>query len=265
MNKPTDENIEVVRRLYRGQAFFFPLIAAVLDGTQDGLIFIDNTELPTEAYVEHASGFAQIFGATSLQFERALERYLITDRPFAVPKVRLYARVGPRFLTSDVLREFRAERQRFRLQLSCKRAVLEGSTEGHIQTLPVVPHLMDAIERRFGLATRFWRSAEDFAAQSRGIVVLEGGEVVALCYAAALADDKAEIDVVTSEDCRGSGFGRLAAGRFIDQCVDAGVEPLWDCFTNNLPSMKTARALGFKPEGPAYPLFTIPRGSALAP
>ncbi len=56
----------------------------------------------------------------------------------------------------------------------------------------------------------------------------------------------AEIDVATLPDFRMKGFAKLVVGRFVDYCLDNGITANWDCFEDNLGSLKTAEHLGFK-------------------
>ncbi len=82
---------------------------------------------------------------------------------------------------------------------------------------------------------------------------------MAICYADAIGGGKAEIDVVTDPAFRRQGLGRQAVAGFMTTCAAVGLEPVWDCFTNNIPSVRTAQSLGFRPLGAPYDFFTIPR------
>ena len=96
--------------LYRTAARF-PLIGAVLLDRQDGVVYVDDAERPAQAYVEHAFGFAQILGSPAPAFEACLERYLLTDKRFAAPKVRLYAPSCPRSSNRPHAAHMRSSRQ----------------------------------------------------------------------------------------------------------------------------------------------------------
>jgi RimJ/RimL family protein N-acetyltransferase len=68
---------------------------------------------------------------------------------------------------------------------------------------------------------------------------------VSLCYAAAVADGLAEVDVVTSAEFRGRGLAGVVTREFIKECLRRGVAPTWDCFDYNAGSVKLAEGLGF--------------------
>ena len=237
---------------YLAESAFFPLISAVLEGSQDGMVLVDDPLDTRQAFVAHAFGFAQIFGERAPRFEIALADYLTERRAFQTSKLRLYTPLLPAFLLRSVLEGFRSERQRFVLDAE---RITGTAPEAEAATWDDIPEIRD----RFGIVTRFWRSAEDFMMASRAHVVRRSGQIAAVCYAAAIGGGKAEIDVVTDPAFRRQGLGRQATIGFLTACRQAGLEPVWDCFTNNLPSVRTALSLGFSAKGSPYLFFTIPR------
>jgi GNAT superfamily N-acetyltransferase len=235
---------------YRHSQAFFPLIGAVLLGQQNGSVFADHPSIPRAVYVEHAFGFAQIFGTVDTQFDNALHRYLLVDRSFAATKVRLYTPVEPDFLCGPVFDRERSQRQRF--ILSDKSALcikLESEMVGIKDTR--------TIDECFGVVRRFWRSDEDFCTLALPVVARVDSRPAAICYAAAIANGQAEIDVLTRPEYRGQGLGKQVVRAFCAVCVDRGLRPVWDCFTNNAGSMALAASCGFVPSRPAYPFYTL--------
>jgi GNAT superfamily N-acetyltransferase len=247
--------------LYLDHGAYFPLIAAVLCGAQDGVIYADREEEPNQVYVEHAFGFAQIFGKPLPAFERALQRYLLVDRAFTCAKVRLYTPHYPGFLQvseNDVLRSLR---QHFRL------GTARAGTDDHAPEEPEkgltlvradASHV-NLIDDAFGVVGRFWRTPDDFAHHSNAVVAMVEGQAAALCYAAAVADGRAEIDVLTLPAYRHLGLAKAVVRLFNQRCLELNVLPQWDCFTNNTASMALCRSAGFVPLDEPYPFFTINR------
>ncbi len=235
--------------LYLAERAFFPLVAAVIEGRQDGTVQVDDPAAPRQAYVEHRFGFAQAFGAPAPGFEAALAGYL-TARAFPVEKVRLYTPLLPACLTEPRFQGMRAERQRF---------ILAAPPPPAAATRPATLDDLAELQARFGIVTRFWRSAQDFVAGAHAQVAVRDGRIAACCYAAATGGGRAEIDVITDPAFRQQGLARHVVADFIAACTAAGLQPVWDAFINNLPSVRTALSLGFRPDGPAYAFFTIPR------
>ena len=247
--------------LYRAHDAYFPLVAAVLDRSQDGVAYADSVESPKQVYVEHDFGFAQVFGESVPAFERSLKRYLLDDKAFGCVKVRLYTPRCPEFLLDSACDSLRSWRQHFQLDPARKR-IDDPATRvqgEHVSFLHVDAGIVDMIEDAFGVVGRFWRTRDDFARHANGVVALVEEQAAALCYAAAVADGKAEIDVLTLPAYRHLGLAKATVNRFNQRCLAQNVLPLWDCFTNNSASMALCQSTGFVPLGEPYPFFTINR------
>lgn len=238
---------------------FFPLIASVISGSQKGLVYADNNKTPTEIYVQHSFGFSQIFGQACTSFEIWLQHYLLLDKDFAIPKIRLYTPLLPAFLQSGSLASLKSERQRFVLSKDAKKTFNKISLPAGCEIRCASQDNIEEIERAFNLVTRFWPNASFFINHSHAQVVYANDQPAAICYAAALENECAEIDILTIPEFRGRGLALAAARAFINECMAKAISPLWDCFTNNSGSMALAAKLGFVAHGIPYEFFTIPR------
>jgi GNAT superfamily N-acetyltransferase len=255
---------EAALHLYRVAPARFPLIGAVLQNRQDGVVHADAASRPSCAYVEHAFGFAQVLGRPSAEFESALERYLMVDKGFAAPKVRLYTPWLPGFLDDRRHDSLRSLRQRFVLdpastRSAAARAAGDECRGSDRQVVEVDDANVAAVEQAFGVTRRFWRSDLDFVRGAQAVVVMLRGEPASLCYAAAEADGQVEIDVLTRPQHQRLGLGKLAVSRFVRRCLERNLEPVWDCFANNTASVQLCRSVGFAPTAGPYPFFTIGR------
>jgi GNAT acetyltransferase len=248
--------------LYLGSQTRFPLIAAVIRGEQDGIVWSDQLEHPRQFYVEHTFGFAQIYGETVPAFERALAHYLLVEKKFLSAKVRLYAPYCPSFLCNGEFDKLRNWRQHFSLVPHGCETTPQTSIKSRLdlKILYAGAEHVEMIDRVFGgVVCRFWRSPSDFLKNSNAVLALLRDQPVAVCYAAAIADGQAEIDVMTLPEYRHLGLGRTIVQSFNHRCIEQNVLPLWDCFVNNTASMALSKSAGFVPMGPTYPLFTINR------
>jgi RimJ/RimL family protein N-acetyltransferase len=88
-------------------------------------------------------------------------------------------------------------------------------------------------------------------------VAWRGNEPTAICYAAAVAQGQVEIDVLTAAAYRRSGLGKQVVRAFSKNCTAHGLQPVWDCFTNNAGSMALCRASGFKANQRPYAFYTF--------
>lgn len=256
------ENYDSLYKLYQSREFFFPLIGAVLLDEQDGAVYVDEQVNPSQAYVEHAFGFAQVFGAITEKFESELEKYLLADKQFVPKKVRLYGTYLPRFLNSPDLEFMRSYRQRFFIGVENFSAVQSICTEVNkdVDLYDVDIETVSMIEDKFGVAGRFWRSSKEFILKSNAVVISYKGEPASICYAAAEADQRVEIDVVTLPEFRNLGLAKRAVEEFVRRCFRLSLHPLWDCFTNNAGSMNLCKSVGFAAATAPYPFYTINKG-----
>ena len=236
------------------QTTFFPIIAGVIRGIQDGVIYCNRLKSPNAFYVEHCFGFAQIFGSTDKQFLEGLHEYLVIKKNFEANKVRLYTPKEPKFLINSIFDNIRSERQRFVLKdFDLRIPVALQSVELRALQRKDIP----IVEAELTDVTRFWRSKVDFIANSLAVVAWHESKSIAICYSAATISGKAEIDVTTSENCRRLGIGKAVVTAFIEKCRAENITPLWDCFTNNVGSMSLAKSCGFVPSGCPYPFYTF--------
>ena len=210
--------------LYQTLEEFFPLIGAVLSNDQDGVVYTNNAEAPTQFYVEHKFGFSQIFGLHDHQFESDLRSYLLLDKQFLPSKIRLYTPYYPEFLLLQQPGVLRSERQRFILDPSYDLTSLQN---------------LKNIDQNIRIAS------------------VNHEKPAAICYAAAVADNRAEIDVMTLPEFRNLGLGKRIVTFFNLRTLKQGIQPLWDCYTNNTASMMLCESTGFIKAKAAYPFFTI--------
>lgn len=260
MIKLQKKDYPAISELYgsEGAGSFFPLIGAVLSDTQNGEVYADNAVEPSQFYVEHRFGFAQIFGKRCQTFEAALERHFL-EKNFTASKVRLYTPQLPDFLRSPAWGHARSFRQRFTIDpegLSKAQAANSKQSRG-MTTTNVDAQNVAEMDHSFGVVERFWRGRKDFIHQSNAIVALYEGKPAAICYAAALADRRAEIDVLTLPEFRQLGAGKLAVMHFVGRCIEQSLHPLWDCFSNNAGSVQLCQSVGFSARGEPYPFFTV--------
>jgi len=257
--QPTEFNR--VLSLYHMTAMSFPLISAVIQQKQRGQVFANERDRPAAALVVTNFGFMFWIGAEQNElFDEGLRQifssgdalkpsYLLWYSPPAAWQTKLDG------MGSDSVRR----RERVRLECRAESDSAAGSIPAPVGfelkdlTLDLIPKT-----EKFGvkLDSRFWTSCEDFVENGLGICLVKDGEVVSLCYAAAIVDSLAEVDVATDPEFRGRGLASVVTREFIKRCMNRGIVPTWDCFEYNAGSIKLARKLGFL-EVVRYPFYTF--------
>ena len=238
--------------LYRAAGACFPLISAVIHNGQRGQVFADDRQRPTSSVVVTHFGFMLFLGVEENDpFNSGLAglfatggfkpSYLLWYSPPANWQRRLEA-VG-----HDLVRR----RERVRLEFEPEHAGWLTNPDQCPAGFELKSLSSDLISetKKFGvkIESRFWASAADFLEHGLGVCLLKDDDVVSICYAAAIADGLAEVDVATDAEFRGRGLASVAAQRFIRDCLQRQVLPTWDCFEDNTASLKLALKLGFVP------------------
>lgn len=253
--------------LYHKTDGVFPLILAVLEHSQRGQVFMADPASREAAFVVNKFGFARLLGTGDGAFDNELMKLFADNGRLAGgyllwydPPPRWQERLDP--LVGDSVK--RRERARFEFRSERGGYISEAPQcpEGFV--LREMDHDLLPKVKKFGLdlESRFWSSADEFVAKALGVCVVEDDVVVSLCYAAAVADGLAEVDVATDPEFRGRGLATMVAQEFVRKCLAHGVAPTWDCFVYNASSMKLADKLGFD-ELYRYPFysFNVPSGA----
>jgi GNAT superfamily N-acetyltransferase len=250
--------------LYRAWGMRFPLLSAVIQGQQRGQVFVDCAEEPKTAAVITNFGFMGAMGAVENEkFDAGLNKLFSHGNLIKPGYLMWYA--PPEAWEKGLLALGTAVKSRRRIRYR-----FEPGNAGYLMEkicppagmeLRLVDQNLVSGTQRLGvaLASRFWTSAEDFCRHGFGVALMEHGLAVSLCYAACIADNLAEVDVVTLPEYRGKGLARMVSQRFIIECHRRNIDPTWDCFEYNEGSIKLARNLGFAEDWRyAFLSFNIP-------
>lgn len=248
--------------LYRAGVGSFPLVSAVLHGGQRGQVFADRRDTPGAAFVVNDFGFALFVGDEADEdFDAALARLLATDGALKPSYLLWYAppeNWRARFDAAGT--EAVRRRGRIRYEFREERAPWLAGPAEPPEGFELRNVSADLIRRTDDLGvhldSRFWSSADDFVANGLGVCLTRGNDVASLCYAAAVADGLAEVDVVTRPEFRGQGLAGVVTKQFIRECLSRGLAPTWDCFDYNAGSVKLAEGVGFA-EARRYPFYSF--------
>lgn len=82
-----------------------------------------------------------------------------------------------------------------------------------------------------------------------GYRVYAGDVPVSSCSLIWASDRFAEVAVATRDDYRGRGFGKAAVAAMTRSVLASGVRPLYVVSEQNVPSLRLAEALGYRPTG----------------
>lgn len=109
-------------------------------------------------------------------------------------------------------------------------------------------------------------SVTDFLMKSFGAIALRDDEIIGWCLSEYNTPDRCEFGIATAAAHRRQGVATATAAAAINQAAARGILRLgWHCWSDNAPSIATARALGFSLSA-AYPVAFcyVDRQEALA-
>ena len=247
--------------LYRDTEMTVPLISSVIQGEQRGQVFANDREEPTGALIVANFGFTFFVGKEDVRFHKELVTLFGTGNQL-LPSYLLWYEPPETWhkALDNVNPDAVKRRQRIRYKFSKDHA---GWMNEPVVSPPGFElkklsfELLPKTEKfQLKLDSRFWLSAEEVVNKSLGVCLVKDGEVASLCYAAAVVDGLAEVDVVTDNNFRGQGLATIVAREFINQCLSRRITPTWDCFDYNTGSVKLAQRLGFV-EVTRYPFYSF--------
>lgn len=237
-----------------------PLISAVVQGLQRGQVFVDHRDHPHSAVAVAHFGFMFLIGEGDEAFDAGLAQAFATNDVLKPSYLLWYSPPLSWQARLDVIPDLVRVRARARFRFSAERAAwLRESTRppGGYELRKLTADLLPETEGLGpDIASRFWSSAADYEANGLGVCLIKDKKVVSVCYAAAVVDGLAEVDVVTEPDLRGQGLGYVVAQEFIRECRSRNVAPTWDCFLDNVGSTRLAAKLGFVSTH-TYPLYSF--------
>lgn len=231
-----------ISKIYTNQHFFFPLINNVIERKQKGKAFKIQSKKGVSYFVIHQCGNSQFldFGNT-LNPAQKLEVLFSIIKDFKINKIRVY--------NCDLIDSVNKsipygiqQGERFRYHLPNEIHISEQSTK------KVTEDNIWDIEQvlKIDHSNRFWSNHHSFMENSFAVVFSKNQEVLSICYSAATSSGKAEIDILTNPKYRKMGFAKKALLGFVIYVRSYGISPQWDCYANNISSVKTAESIGFR-------------------
>jgi RimJ/RimL family protein N-acetyltransferase len=228
---------------------------SVLEGKQEGAVFVDDPAHPRTALVcGRRVGQYYAFGAANGDLLRRFVPELLAEH---LPN-------GPctLFATSDAWRELldRLFAKRYTRTVFDFRPPAGWPAPGWEESLPPGFRLRradaDAVELmsedlRSWLRS-MWHGLENFLAQEIGFFLICDGTVVGMCVPTVIGGGETETQIWTDEEFRGRGLAKLTATAYVEQCAARGLKPGWTCNSDHHVSASLAQKVGFVPVGTIY-------------
>jgi RimJ/RimL family protein N-acetyltransferase len=219
---------------------------AILDGTIQGRILVDEPSKPTLALIqEPAEGTTYIGGAATPQTLVGAFDQLRRHQDVVVciwPSDPLSAMLPPAPDYEGTAIDFSDRSPAVDL------SQLVNLPSGY-QLRRIDAEIVPALEG-FDYYVSMFGDVERALQQTIGYCIVHGETVVSEAVAGPLTRGIAEIGVGTGEAHRRQGFATTTAARVIQECEALGCQAFWNASQQNAPSVALAKRLGFQTERP---------------
>jgi GNAT superfamily N-acetyltransferase len=88
-------------------------------------------------------------------------------------------------------------------------------------------------------------SFEKFLAEGFGYTLVMGNSVCGFCTAEYLSAGECAIGIEVLQEYQKKGYASQMTACFLQECSKRGLVPYWECWGNNIPSIRTAEHSGF--------------------
>jgi RimJ/RimL family protein N-acetyltransferase len=233
------------------------IVGAVLTGHTNGRVFLrDLTDL--RAGFVYDSGFCVLAGAVAdVEFATACLNWLYghSEHDFFIlyPGHESWVQVLDAVAAGSVKKVGRVAYRLDKPSFGARRSRSSLPREFTLARMNA-EHMRAAADTLYPWARGTWKSEAHFERSGLGYCVLAGERIVSLCYSVFVTGRHREIDILTLSALRRLGLAKGAASAYIQECLDQGLHPGWNCFTENRASRELASDLGFLParEFPVY-------------
>lgn len=216
---------------------YFPIIISVIYKVQDGYILYDENFY----CIVHKFGFSYILSrnsyttvALSISF---LEQTIFTLKN----KISVFRIYDPQ---NNLKHNSTKKNLSKRVKLLYNQEMINNELEGYKS----VKEVGLCNEKLFDLqlCSRFWNNCKEFEKKSYAYIYENHNKIEGICYSAAVSKQYTEIDIFVHLKYRGQNIGTNLVNKYIHGVRIDNLIPLWDCYTNNTPSYKLAKSIGFK-------------------
>lgn len=236
-------------------------VRAIVNENNPGTIYVDHPTEPTAAliWIQGQQGFQLVGDTQSKMFLESLEGYM---RTYIEPKLKKqninWVEIGGEMDTWDKTIQAIFYNRNISSDIQHVFCFKENSKSIGFQDRDNIIRKIDAdllksgrLENHAFLEKKilhFWDSVDSFLQHGFGYFAEYNNNVVSLCFSAFVAEQTHAIDIETLEGYRKSNYGTAVASAFLQECIQKGIHPYWDCTPENTGSIRIAKTIGMTPD-----------------
>jgi len=255
---------EKVRSIFTELQAYNLIIAAVIEGTSPGRIYVDDVSKPKTAFMCSVEGYYLAGYEGNATFNSGL-RKLIAETIFVGDTVREGDwELDLRFLPGTWEARLEAilegldrppikfDRRHYvcrESKVDWKAQIPAGFSIQRVDEKLLTRPELTMPDHLINWMKINWGSIEDFMQKGFGFCTLHGEKVVCWCMADCVSGDACEVGIRTHPDYRRRGLATLTVAATVDYCLTHGFASVgWHCDKDNLGSVGVAEKVGFEKE-----------------
>lgn len=265
MRRLSPENYFILKEQLEKITFNCFFARSVIERHVNGTVYVDDEDMPTNAYILHPYGMALLIGdGKGDEFRDRLTDYMLniskvrkrdewmqifSDNWQSVIETTINNRLLPAEKNADLnYSDYVEVNTRVNFKFNKTRFVDERRDHLYKGVEIIRLDKKATISMHGGvIPLNFWNNADDFLEKGTGFSVFVNGEQASTAYSAFIHGIHLEIGIETVNKFRGLGYAKLACRALIDYCMKNGLEPVWSCRLENVGSYNLATRLGFEP------------------
>jgi len=242
------------------------MLRAMAAGSAPATAYVDQVENPSVCLIHEGHS---VFVGGDAYGPAAVEAMDFLDHTLLTPELRRELHVMKIVFPNDAWKERLTGALSGASVNEYMRCVFRHPTPGGVVASPA-PHIQtitagmvelenfcmirDEVESTLG-------SFEKFLEKGFGYALVFETHVCGFCTAEYLSAGECAIGIEVLNEYQQQGFASQMTASFLQECARRGLTPYWECWKNNIPSVKTAERTGFEKQA-EYPVVFVMFGSA---
>lgn len=219
---------------------------SIIERIISGMVFVDNSDCPKTALIGTKIGIYFIAGhERNSDFNRSFRDFYeeeIGDRFTLFSATKVWDHVICNLFKDEI-----SQMDRYSYTFNKKKYlsnVIDIPKDYHVK-MTDKDIIENSPEFNKDYYKQYWGSVSNFLANGIGVSALYKGRIVSECTSIFRSNSFVEIDIATQTEFTGKGLAYILGKTFIDECLEKGIIPNWDCDVANISSRKLAEKLGF--------------------
>lgn len=231
----------------------YPL--SIVEGSQQGEIWVDDLSVPKFALFWHYCGFAYIAGVYDDSLIEEIKEMMHNPKEGHSGRLALQTSVDEKLESIMLQDKTIQKKEQYLFDYLGTYEKKPGELAPGFEILPIDRQNYELLKGHV-VPGYSWENKEEFLKNGFGYCIVNNTQFVACAFSAGISKEYVDIGVECSEKYRGKGFAKLVTGATIEETLKRHKVPVWECNTTNEGSLNLACSVGFKIKG-IHPLFTL--------